>query len=107
MTSYNLVNSIHSAARRDLIIDVLRCEFGFNGLIMSDWYGKMLPIFGISNYQNQISWENIKAGNNLQMFGEINHFVILMKALKDGLICRDDLLEAASRIYDTIELLNQ
>ena len=38
MTSYNLVNGIHSSERKDLIIDLLRCEWKYNGLIMTDWF---------------------------------------------------------------------
>ena len=41
------------------------------------------------------------------MFGEEAKTLELMKALKDGEITRDDLLENASKVYDIIELLNQ
>ena len=37
MTSYNLLNGTHTAERRDLSEDVLRSEFGFAGIIMTDW----------------------------------------------------------------------
>ena len=107
MTSYNLINGIHSSARRDLNIDVLRCEFQFNGLIMSDWYGTSIYNLKISNYPDQICSDNIKAGNNLQNFGEKNHLDNLMESLKNGKVKREDLLESASIIYETIELLNQ
>ena len=35
-----------------------------------------------------------------QMFGEKNHWDMLMEALKEGKVSRDDLLESASRVYD-------
>lgn len=38
MTSYNLINGIHSCNRKDLLTDVLRCEWGFEGILMTDWY---------------------------------------------------------------------
>ena len=107
MTSYNLINGIHSSARRDLNIDVLRCEFQFDGLIMSDWYGTPISLLKISNHPDQICSDNIKAGNNLQNFGEKKHLDNLMEALKDGKVKREDLLESASKVYETIELLNQ
>ena len=107
MTSYNLINGIHSSARRDLIIDVLRCEFQFNGLIMSDWYGTSIYNLKISNYPDQICSDNIKAGNNLQNEGLKKHLDNLMEALKDGKVKREDLLESASIIFNTIEKLNQ
>ena len=106
MTSYNLINGIHSSARRDLNIDVLRCEFQFDGLIMSDWYGAPIKI-KISNHPDQICSDNIKAGNNLQNEGLKKHLDNLMEALKDGKVKREDLLESASKIFETIEKLNQ
>ena len=106
MTSYNLINGIHSSARKDLNIDVLRCEFQFDGLIMSDWYGSPIKI-NISNHPDQICSDNIKAGNNLQNEGLKKHLDDLMEALKNGKVKREDLLESASIIFETIEKLNQ
>ncbi|MCM1237601.1 MAG: glycoside hydrolase family 3 C-terminal domain-containing protein, partial [Ruminococcus flavefaciens] len=37
MTSYNLINGIHTAEHRGLIEGYLREEAGFNGIVMSDW----------------------------------------------------------------------
>jgi beta-glucosidase len=37
MTSYNKVNGIHVSHSKSLIDDVLRQEWGFEGLVMSDW----------------------------------------------------------------------
>lgn len=37
MTSYNLINGIHSANNYDLCTKAARCEFGFKGVIMTDW----------------------------------------------------------------------
>ena len=36
MTSYNLINGIHTSERRDLIEDILRAEFGYQGIVMTD-----------------------------------------------------------------------
>ena len=107
MTSYNLINGIHSSERRDLLIDVLRCEWGYEGLIISDWYFSGDSPLKISKNPPQKCLNNFKAGNNLQMFGEEAKTIELMKALKDGEISRDNLLENASKVYDIIELLNQ
>ncbi|KAI7769411.1 hypothetical protein LZL87_012852 [Fusarium oxysporum] len=57
MTSYNKVNGIHASECPRLIGDVLRREWGFSGLVMSDWYG------------TYSTTEAIKAGLDLEMPG--------------------------------------
>ncbi len=39
MTAYNLVNGTYSHENRHLLIDILRDEWGFDGLVVSDWGG--------------------------------------------------------------------
>ena len=107
MASYNLINGVHSSARRDLIIDVLRIEWGYNGLVMSDWYTSNEFKIGLSNHPMQHAVPNILAGNNLQMGGGKNDYDIIMKSVQDGEMTTLNLLECASKVYDTIELLNQ
>ncbi|EXJ81029.1 beta-glucosidase [Capronia epimyces CBS 606.96] len=57
MTAYNRVNGIHASEHPRLIEDVLRGEWGFDGLVMSDWFG---------TYSTS---EAIKAGLDLEMPG--------------------------------------
>ena len=107
MTSYNLINGVHSSQRRDLVTDVLRSEWGFEGLVMSDWYVSENVPNKASIHPAQTASYNIKAGNDLQMWGRKEDYDIVVKAVKDGLVTRDDLLQTASKVYETIELLNQ
>ena len=37
MTSYNLINGVHSSENRELINDFLFNENNFNGVVMTDW----------------------------------------------------------------------
>lgn len=57
MTGYNLVNGTHCAESPKLLQDILREEWGFDGLVMSDWYG------------TYSTTESIKAGLDLEMPG--------------------------------------
>ena len=107
MTSYNLVNGIHSSERKDLIIDVLRCEWKYNGLIMSDWFRSGEMEYQISKHPAQSSTNNLISRNNLQMGGRIINYNDISKSLKENKISRKDLLENASIVYSSIEKLNQ
>lgn len=73
MTSYNLLNGIHTANNYDLIQSMARDEWGFKGFVMTDWFtsqdvavltGKFQHKYGIS-----ASTGCIAAGNDIQMPG--------------------------------------
>jgi beta-glucosidase len=73
MTSYNLINGIHTANSRDLTQKALRDEWKFDGMVMTDWltsqdvpgltgkYGAHYPISASSGC--------IYAGDDIQMPG--------------------------------------
>ena len=107
MTSYNLINGVHSSQRRDLLIDVVRIEWGYNGLIMSDWYTSNQIKIGIANHPSQHAVPNILGGNNLQMGGGKKDYDLIMQSVEEGTMNSLNLLECASKVYDTIELLNK
>ncbi|GAB3688776.1 hypothetical protein GCM10028857_23360 [Salinarchaeum chitinilyticum] len=39
MTAYNRVNGTYMSEHRELVTDVLKDDFGFDGFVVSDWYG--------------------------------------------------------------------
>lgn len=73
MTSYNLLNGIHTANHYDLITSVARREWGFSGLVMTDWgtTGRMELLSSDENFKYGCSSAAgcIKAGNDLIMPG--------------------------------------
>lgn len=55
MSSYNLVNGIHSSENHDLLTGILRDEWGFEGMVTTDWW----------TFAEQ--FREIKAGNDVKM----------------------------------------
>ena len=107
MTSYNLLNGMHPSQNKQLLIDVLRNEWNFTGLVMSDWSISGHPHSKSSIYPSQNVFDNIKGGNNLMMPGSEFDYNILIDKLNQKLLTRDSLLYCASKVYETIELLNK
>ena len=106
MTSYNLLNGIHTSENKDLLINVVRNEWNFKGLIMSDWSISGLNESG-GKYRKQNIFGIIKGGNNIMMPGSDIDYDILIDKLNEKLITRDDLLQCSSKVYETIKLLNK
>lgn len=68
MTSYNLLNGTHTSEHRGLIENVLRAEYGFKGIVMTDWVIALMKSRS-STYRNAFSNEVAKAGGDLFMPG--------------------------------------
>ena len=73
MSSYNLLNGIHTANSYELLTSILRQEWGFSGLVMTDWGTtgrmKLLSSKKGSKYGESSGAECILAGNDLIMPG--------------------------------------
>ncbi len=71
MTSYNLINGTHAANSRELLTAIARDEWGFEGLVMTDWgtTGSLLQAGEKLKYGNSHAAGCVKAGNDLTMPG--------------------------------------
>ncbi len=96
MTSYNLLNGVHTAERRDLCVDVLRCEWGYRGIVMTDWVMQQVPSEKGGIHRNSLSDQVAAAGGSLFMPGSGDDWKRVLKAMKAGSLTRRQLEENAS-----------
>ena len=107
MTSYNLINGVHPSENSQLLIDVVRSEWNFDGLIMTDWIRSGEQEFNSAKNPGQYVFNTLRNGVNIQMTGHKIDFDYILQYLKEKVLTREDLLRCASKVYETIELLNK
>ena len=101
MTSYNLVNGIHAANHRELLTDILRCEWGFRGLVMTDW-GTTEDKPGFK-YGSSNAALCVKAGNDLTMPGSQADVDAIVNAVGRELSLAE-LQDCAKRVLELVLL---
>ncbi len=88
MSSYNLVNGIRASENRDLLTGILREEWGFEGLVTSDWY------------THGEQYREIAAGNDIKMgCGMPQH---TLRMLHEGKLSREDVRASVRRLLEMI-----
>ncbi len=87
MTSYNVVNNIHASERADLITGILRGEWGFGGLVITDWW----------NTAEKCA--EIKSGNDIRMPHSASYPTL--EAISDK-ISRNELAVCVKRLLEMI-----
>ncbi|MBO4409605.1 MAG: hypothetical protein J5775_02535, partial [Spirochaetales bacterium] len=105
MTSYNLINGEHTAERRDLIEDILRAEYGFRGIVMTDWVVDDV-INKNDKYPRVNAAKVVMAGGELFMPGSENDMLVILNGLKDGTVSREQVQINITRLYRMGEELN-
>ena len=75
MSSYNIINGVYAQGNKDLLTTILRDEWGFKGIVMTDWIGKRekLP-----------TEQEVSAGNDLMMPGYAAQVEDIVQAVKAG-----------------------
>jgi len=88
MTSYNIINGVRASENGELLMGILRDEWGYDGMITTDW----------SNHAEH--YEEVKAGNDIRM-GHSNQGK-LKPAYDKGLISRNEMAICVKRILEMI-----
>lgn len=91
MSSYNRINGTYANENKHLLTDILRDEWGFDGMVVSDWGGNNDPV------------KAVEAGANLEMpncgYGSAREIV---RAVKDGRLPEQKLDERVAELLGVI-----
>lgn len=91
MCSYNKLNGTHASDYKELLTDILRAQWGFDGLVVTDW--------GAMN--DRI--EGFRAGCDLNMPGGSNYMAKeCAQAVKNGALSEKDIDESVRRILKQV-----
>lgn len=96
MSSYNQVNGIYANENQHLLQDILRKEWGFDGIVITDWGGSNDHV------------EGVKSGSNLEMPAPgLDSARQIVSAIQEGSLkieeldaCADDLLDAVLTVSE-------
>lgn len=88
MSSYNVINGVRSSENRELLEDILRGQWGFDGVVTSDWWTR------------GEHYKEILAGNDIKMACGFPERV--EEAMRLGALGRADLERCAKRVLQLI-----
>ncbi|QXC60851.1 glycoside hydrolase family 3 C-terminal domain-containing protein [Aquihabitans sp. G128] len=92
MCSYNLVNGTYASEHHELLQEVLRDEWGFDGLVMTDWGAANDRVAGV------------RAGLDLEMPGSGGAFdADLLGALESGALADGEVDRCAGRVVELLQ----
>ena len=93
MASYNLINGIHSMGNRDLLTSILRDDWGYKGIVMTDWIGIRQGLTTVSEVQ---------AGNDLMEPGQPAQVQEIIDGVKNGKLAIADVDRNVRRMLEYI-----
>ena len=92
MSSYNYINGTYTQESYDLLTTILRDEWNFKGLVMTDWTGK----------RNTVA--QVHAGNDLMMPGKAEQTNEIIEKVKSGQLSMADVDACVTRMLQYIVL---
>ncbi|MCE5332462.1 MAG: glycoside hydrolase family 3 C-terminal domain-containing protein [Bacteroidales bacterium] len=90
MSSYNSINGVSASESRALLTDILRNEWGFQGVVMTDWFGGYSPA------------AQVHAGNDLLMPGRPDQTQVIIQAVNDKKLDIKDIDTNVKRMLELI-----
>lgn len=91
MTSYNEVNGVYANENKHLLQDILRDDWGFDGMVITDWGGSNDHIAGVA------------AGSNLEMpTPGFDSAITLVQALRDGKITEKEIDRRVEELLEVV-----
>ena len=91
MTSYNYINGIYTSESKDLVTTILRDEWGYEGTVMTDWFG------------GKDGAKQMWAGNDMLQPGKNEQFDSIVAGVKSGKLAEVDLDRNVQRVLNLVE----
>ena len=91
MTSYNYINDTYTSESKDLVETILRDEWGYEGTVMTDWFG------------GKDGAKQMWAGNDMLQPGKKEQFDSIVAGVKSGKLAEADLDRSVSRTLNLVE----
>ncbi len=96
MSSYNEVNGVYANENKHLLQEILRDEWGFDGIVVTDWGGSNDHVKGVA------------AGSDLEMPAPgLDSARQLLKAIDDGSLKMEELDKAVDNLLEAALVLNE
>ena len=91
MTSYNYINGTYASESKDLVTTILRDEWGYEGTVMTDWFG------------GKDGAKQMWAGNDMLQPGKNEQFDSIVAGVKSGKLDIADLDRNVKRVLNLVE----
>ena len=91
MTSYNYINGTYASESKDLVTTILRDEWGYEGTVMTDWFG------------GKDGAKQMWAGNDMLQPGKNEQFDSIVSGVKSGKLDIADLDRNVKRVLNLVE----